>query len=459
MAETDQPKTKKNRPLLFPYLKNIKYRKGKFLKYRINYGANTSSFSSFYLKKPSKEEISSSIRSKEDKVYDVYTKPPKKKKSWLSFLYLAINIAVVAIILAVQLSNEENPQESILSIQNLNVWFILAAFGCFVGCMIMDQIRYSALIFKSTGTFRPRLSYKLGIVGRYYDVITPLGTGGQPFQIVYLNKYGIKPGKGLSISMGRYIYNQVIYFLIATLFLFGYTFSGVGPSSSIFSMDIAMTFCWIGYILAGLVIVVMLFMTFNKRFGTGMVVWALKLISKIRIGKFKFIKDYNKTFKSVMTTVETWQKTTKEFGKSPWVSIVCSCASVMFFMFSFSMPYFIYCAFEGWNPSVWLEMISMAVMVDLASSFNPIPMGTGTADISFSALFASFFVTGGQFWALIFWRILYYYIYILQGVGMLTYDYAVGNKRLAQYKEVWTLPYAERKAWKKEHKANKHNAK
>ena len=97
-------------------------------------------------------------------------------------------------------------------------------------------------------------------------------------------------------------------------------------------------------------------------------------------------------------------------------------------------------------------------MVDLASAFNPIPMGTGTADISFTAFFAAFFTSGAQFWALIIWRILFYYVYVLQGIGIVVYDYAVGNHRLEKNKEFWKLTLKERKRWRKEHKqANQSN--
>ena len=184
--------------------------------------------------------------------------------------------------------------------------------------------------------------------------------------------------------------------------------------------------------------------------GTGFIVGILKLLSKIHIGKFRIIKDYKKSFKSVMKTVNVWQKTTKEYSKSAPVIMTNAICSIIYFISMYSMPYFIYCAFKGWSPDVWLQIITMAIMVDLASAFNPIPMGTGTADISFTAFFASLFTGGTQFWALIIWRILFYYIYILQGLGVIVYDYAIGNKRLEKHKDEWMLPFKERIKYRKE---------
>lgn len=460
MAEANQPEATKSRSLLSPFLKNIIYRRGRFLRFRLNYGANISSEPSYYLSKPNTQAFEEQKERQIDSKY-IYKEPPKakKKKRWLSFLYLAINLAVVGIILGVQLSQEDNPTQSLLSITSLNWMFILAAFGCFAVGMLLDQIRFAVLIRKATGIYRFRLAYKVGAVGRYYDNITPLGTGGQPFQVVYLNKYGIKPGKGISIAMGRFIYHQIVYFICATFFLFRQAFSGIETSGNVITSGVAMTFSWIGYVICFAVIAGALIISLNKRVGTGLVVGILKLLSKIKIGRFRVIKDYKKSFKSVMSTVDSWQKTTREYNKSLFVTIVCVLASFIYFMCIYSIPYFIYCAFEGWNPDMWLYMISMAVMVDLASSFNPIPMGTGTADISFAVFFGSLFTGGTQFWALIIWRVLFYYIYFLQGLSIIIYDYAIGNRRLEKNKEFWLLPWRERRAYKRERKLNQNQAK
>ena len=159
-----------------------------------------------------------------------------------------------------------------------------------------------------------------------------------------------------------------------------------------------------------------------------------------------------------MRTVNTWQKTTKQYSKSAWVIIVNIVSSILFFFLNYSMLFFIYCAFEGWHPEMWLQIVSMGVLIDLASAFNPFPMGTGTAELSFTALFAVLISsTGAQVWALIIWRILYYYIYILQGFLLLSYDYAIGNRRLEKYKDFWLHPIRERIRIRKEERLKKNS--
>ena len=428
-------------------LKKLIYKKNKLICFKDNYGANVDVLSKYFLKQEDAELNEQREGEKKERVRRSRAKDKKraKKKKLLNFLYFALNIVVIAIVLAVQLSGEENPLESLAAIFEVNWGFIALAIGTFVVCMVMDQLKFSVLIKKATGLHRFNLSYKLAALGRHYDVITPLSTGGQPFQVFYTSKYGIKAGQGVSIAMGKYIFYQIIYFICISIILFGNMFSNtLVTSMDTVSAGLVTTLSWIGYGICAGLIVVITFISLNRRAGTSFVVGILKFLSKIKIGKFRVIKDYKKSFVTVMRTVNSWQSTTREYRKSFWVIFVNVVASLIYFISWYSMPYFIYCAFNGWDPSMWMRIITIAVMVDLSSAFNPIPMGIGTADLSFTVLYGSLFASGAQVWALIIWRILAFYIYILQGFSILTYDYLIGDKRLAKYKDFWQKPYRER---------------
>ncbi|NCB48115.1 MAG: flippase-like domain-containing protein [Clostridia bacterium] len=456
----------KTKKLIAPLLKNLRYKKGKLHRYKINYAENLSDtlrYSIFpTIKKHKKIDIEKEQELQAEKEVAIEEKKikSKKRKKWLNFIYFALNLFVIAIVLVIQLSGEQNPFESLTAIFDINWWFILAAVGTvFVG-IFCDQIRFTSLLHGTTGVFRSNLGFKLGIVGKYYDVITPLSTGGQPFQVLYANKYGIKAGAGISVTMAKYIFAQIVYFIFATYFMFSnFVTTNVNPTETV-ATGLATTLSWVGYGVMAAVILTVTFVSLNRRAGAGIVVGSLKLLSKIKIGKFKIIKDYNKSFKNVINTVNIWHKTTKKYSKSFGIIIINIFVSIIYFLSTYSMPFFIYCAFAGWHPEMWMKIISIAIMVDLSSAFNPIPMGTGTADLSFTAFFAVLFVNSGlgagpQVWALIIWRFLFYYIHILNGFLVLTYDYFIGNKRLEKNKEIWLHNHKERKRIKMEQKMNK----
>ena len=72
----------------------------------------------------------------------------------------------------------------------------------------------------------------------------------------------------------------------------------------------------------------------------------------------------------------------------------------------------------------------MTTLVDLSSSFFPLPGGTGLNEISFSAAFIAVMgPTQYLVYVLLAWRFFSYYIYLLQGICILSYDVAYGNKK------------------------------
>ena len=446
-----------------PRLIKLVFKRNKLRKLRKNYGANFASINRYLINLKEAEKYANNLNKLNEQEVEqhVSRKNKSKKKKALNFLYFFLNVAVIVVILSVQLSQESNPLESLSSILNVNPWFLLAAFGMFALCIFADQMRHAILIHKATGTFRLRLSYKLTAVGRYYDVITPLSVGGQPFQVFYAKRYGINAGEGISIETAKYIFNQIIYFICVTYVLISNIYNNTVSTflSGSVSVGIVSTLVWIGYSITAVVLFTIIFISLNKRVGTSIVAGILKLVGKFRIGKIRLINNYNKAFIKTMKTVNSWQSTTKKYSKSFFVILICCLCSLIYFVAQYSLPFFIYCAFEGFDINIWFTIVTIAVMVDLTSAFNPIPMGVGTADLSFTVLYGALFgLAGIQVWALIIWRILNYYIYIIQGLFVITYDYAIGNRRLNKYKEIWMLPIGERRKKLKELKMQKKNS-
>lgn len=61
------------------------------------------------------------------------------------------------------------------------------------------------------------------------------------------------------------------------------------------------------------------------------------------------------------------------------------------------------------------------------------------SEISFTVIFANIFPNGTVFWALLFWRFMTYYIYIIQGLCIVIYDYFIGNKKFKWLQKKWEL--------------------
>ena len=111
--------------------------------------------------------------------------------------------------------------------------------------------------------------------------------------------------------------------------------------------------------------------------------------------------------------------------------------SVIIVILKASIPYLIYC-FLVPNPTVSFNLIFIKFLLcELATTYIPLPGGSGMAEISFNALFASLFLnaSGAIFWALLIYRIATYYIYIAQGFVIIVYDIVYGDKKNKKFKE------------------------
>lgn len=348
----------------------------------------------------------------------------------INISFFCLNIIVIALILFFQARKNgiSNPGKI-----GANWWYILAAFGMFGLFMVAEQLSFMTLTHKATGILRPNLSYKTSAIGKYYDVITPFSSGGQPFQIYYLHKYGVKTGKAVSVTLAKYIFKQIACAIFySVILIINFRLQVVGSSTEQTLVGAA---SWIGYGIMMILLIVTILVSNNKKIGSWLVVGGLKFLKKLHL-----IKDYPKTFRSVIKGVRNWHNTMKAYRTSPYIIIFNVIIGIGGSLAQYTGPFFIYCAFEGWDPSMWIDIVAMSVIVDLAASFIPLPGGTGMAEISFVALFSSLFAPGNVFWALIIWRCYSYYVFIVQGLALIIYDFAIGERRLKKHKEKWNKP-------------------
>lgn len=341
-----------------------------------------------------------------------------KKKMW-NFIFLVINLVVVAVIILTQLesNNVSSPSELVIDW----TWMIVALL-MFVIMTLTEQLRFHVLIKKSTKKSRPFLSYKAAALGKYYEAITPFATGGQPFQVYYLKSRGVNGATSLSVPLAKYIMQQICFTIVVSVCLF----ANLGTLASFTGADtkVVTLACWLGYISNFVIMGTVVLFSISKRLGHKVVGGILKFLAKIKI-----IKDFDKTFNKVIKLVTDYQNTMRFFIKSPLVMIACILLSLIFLACEYSIIYFVYKAFGGLGgANVWFQILGVSVVIDLAAGFTPLPGGTGMSELAFTSLFSD--IGGNEIvWALLIWRLISYYGYIIQGVLIVIYDSAIGNRK------------------------------
>ncbi len=352
-----------------------------------------------------------------DEVEQSVSKRNSKKSKILNLLFFVLNIVVVAGILVYQLLKEDmKPIDGKFHIGSLFVVILLLAL-----VVLTESIAVSYLLKQTTGKWKFATSYKVAQLGKYYDSVTPMATGGQPFQITYLKSHGIPIHTALSIPLAKYVFSQIAWVITSFICLvISWCDSSYGTFVSIASI--------LGFVLSSIMLFVTLFLSICKTVGKKIVVKCLKLLHKMKI-----IKNYDKQYEKITKYISDFQDVMKQYASSPKDFIVMLFLSLAKNFINYSMPFFVTKFFiPDLAGSMYIKLLVMTCLVDLSSSFFPLPGGTGLNEISFTAAFGAVIGSGHSAylaWVLIFWRICSYYFYLLQGVVVLSYDFAYGSKK------------------------------
>lgn len=345
-------------------------------------------------------------------------KEKSKKKKILSWIFLGVNVVVIALILLFQMNSGD--VISLVDLFSIEAkWGYLAlAFLMMLLAIGLDMFKSIHLIYVSTRRIRPFLSFKTTMYGRYYDSITPLSSGGEPFQIFYLKKRGLRGEVATSIPIVKSLLWQISMVVVAIIVLV--TNAGAYSGSNVVVVSIA----WISIACSCFMLLMIFTLSISKKIGPRIVIGILKLLSKLRI-----VKNYQLTYRKVMRFVFSYQGCMRTFASNistVFIQLVLSFADILI---TTMIPYFIYLTFVIPPVEPATVIIAKIIMCNMVSLIIPIPGGSGAAELSFTAMFASLFTNGTLFWAMLIWRIITYYFIIISGLCLTFYDFIIGNAK------------------------------
>lgn len=377
-----------------------------------------------------KEKLSDEENKKIEEKIEVVSKEvnesdPKRKKI-KNIVFFVFNIVLVAGILVWNILSTEDFTK--INIADIKFEYVLVALALLLSINVADVFSTHRMIYRKTYRSRWALSYKSAVTLRYYDAVTPLSSGGQAFMATYLIGRDVPASTSLSIPIAKLVFQQIAWLLICFVCLI---ISFVTGASQSFVSATSV----IGFILAFAMVSVIMFLSLSKKFGRKLVAGVLKLLVKMRI-----VKNYEKQYEKVMRLVEDYQNIIKEYSKSVGDIFYQVFLHAVRIICLFSIPYFIVQVFPytGGKVGSFSDFFVYTALIDLASSFIPLPGGTGMNEITFAALFKDY-LGGYTFWGMLLWRFCSYYFYLLQGISVISYDTVYGNRKYRWVKRKFAL--------------------
>ena len=331
---------------------------------------------------------------------DAGGKPQKKRQRLTLLLTILINLLIVGYI-ALKEFRGDAANAQFISLSAVRWPFIVLGVLCFVLAVYMEYVKYCKMILATEGRDDRRSAFECAVLGKYYDNVTPFGAGGQPFQILYLRRRGYSAGNCAAIPVAGFMMLQFAFVLVAAVvFIANRDVISVAPA-------IRYT-AYLGLVMYAALPLAIVFFAFFPR-GVRSVVGRVTGF----LGQLGILKDSEKTAAGVLGSLDEYVVSLKVMKKRPHFLAKLLFFSIVYQVAILSVPFFMLCAFGGSQD--WWTVFSLVVYIYAAITIIPTPGNAGAAEGSFYAVFSS--LEGGfLFWAMIVWRLIVYYFWLLLGI-------------------------------------------
>ena len=338
------------------------------------------------------------------------TKKRSVKKAVLSAVFILICVGSVGLTAFLDFGTDKEfaPFSAVAHTLGDNFIYILYALLCFVAVLVFKGAKRAILLnacLKKRNNFF--LGLKTGICCKYYDAITPMGSGGQPMEIMYLKKHGISTPVASGVSVTSYAIGLISSVLLGIVMMLVCGFGGVEP--------IVVVLAVIGVVINIALPLAIVIFSAMPRVGAGIAKRIVGLGAKLRI-----VKDRQAAEEKAVSTMNNYAKSIRFFfGTYLFKTLLASLFGFAYNIALFSIPYFVLRAFGIAAEEInYFNVLERCLICYLAVTAIPTPGNAGAAEISFYAVFSSFLGGGYLFWSVIVWRFLTYYLFIIVGFFM-----------------------------------------
>lgn len=348
--------------------------------------------------------------------------PPKKKKyGWVGYVFLALMIAI-GIWLIFKIVGDMGGDVISLgeAIAGGDLAFALISLIVLLTILFCDWMKYSVIIKTTTGKFNLRTALKVQLLGKFYDKVTPFAAGGQPMQIYYLHKKGFSGGVSSAVVLIKYFAQMFCYTVISLLIMLCNT-RVLNLLDTTWHTLISVA-AWIGLVANMLIPLMIVLFAIIPKFARALVSLIVTVGFKLRI-----VKDKEAAAGKAEKVVSDFRTAFAIMSKNPLNLFALIALCVVEICLSFSFPYFIMRSFSA-LPSdggfaAFISVAALNVYATQSVTVIPSPGNAGAIDGVGTIAFLAIASTAALSWVIFCWRFAVYYIYLIIGVGILSFEF------------------------------------
>ena len=279
-----------------------------------------------------------------------------------------------------------------------NKWFVILASLLMLCSYLMESYNIKCVLHKlGEKKFSILRGLKYTAIGAFFSAITPASTGGQPVEVYYMSKDGIKPTNG---TMSMLI--ELCSFQICSIFL-SILCAILNPSL------LSGGFIWfyiLGIVINSSALIGMLFGIFSNKITKKFVNLFIKGIEKVKV------KNYEKKKQKIEESLFDFFESSK-YIREHKIELVKGILRVFIQVSLYhSIPYFIYRSF-GLTELSFFNLFSMQAILYTTVSGIPIPGAVGVSETLFLKLYGEAFGKTLLNGAMLLFRFASFYLYII----------------------------------------------
>ena len=325
-------------------------------------------------------------------------------------------VAMLALILFIAFGNSElaNAWEVLFT---LDARWVLAAIGCWLLYYVFDAVSTHYFLRAQGYSIKFTSALYVSMTGFFYANITPGSSGGQPLQVYALSKRGVPVAIGTSAISLRFFSMQVMMILLSTIFwLCNRAFVDVQLAGAKWAI-------YIGWAINFVAIPGILLVAFCRPLVVTVTTWLIRLLGKLRI-----LKKPDDTLLRVTSIIDGYHASIKRLGRHPGHILVQLLYAGISVVGLIGVTVCVYEAF-GMTGRPWHQVMTVSFLLFLSASYTPLPGASGAQEGGFLVFFRGMFTQGTIGLALLVWRFITYYLFLLSGAVMSIVDSIRGGRR------------------------------
>ena len=334
-----------------------------------------------------------------------------------SVIILLITIGILVYLL------KDNYHEIVNALINANVLWIILAIIFYLIYFIFDKFS----LYNLTKNYKDDISLKyifhIGVITRFFDGITPLASGGQPYQVYALHKKGVSIGNGTNIVIQNYIVYQIAFVIIAII---SYT---LNHTMHLFKeIPLLKELTTIGFTANGIILVLLILIVFSKNFNKTVVKFAIKVTSIFnkKMNKEETIAKWDKRCHDYYLSGQVLLKNKAKFIKCIGYQLI-SISS--YYILTLPLAY----AIGVGNLIPFVAIYSGGSYTYNMGCYVPIPGATGGMEYGFLGFYGNYINGSSLSTLVILWRFITYYMPTL--IGALVFNFKDLRKDKKELKE------------------------